>query len=190
MKLLNNIEFANIAVLQLKEDLEINPYAGLIDFKINTDSLSEQFNEIVFKNIICTELNCILEIIEYDKGFYHITGELNSKTTSKKNINGPYIIDEVTSNLYIDSHNKFDDYIIKGLKRKGFVFYHLAELEQFAKKRIRVEDNTIDKERIFYVDDMPFFLHKYETQMMDIDTIVDINGNISISANLGSFSFL
>ena len=103
-------------------------------------------------------------------------------------LNNPFTINEVANRLSFDVHHKLDDLIIEGLKRKGFAFGSNIQLETFVKHRCRCMDHATNKERTFYVDDVPFFLHKYELSM-DFKPVYD-GGNVSISADLGYYAFL
>ena len=76
MKKLNNIQFANVIVNETKMDFKKNPSQNKFEFKINTEILSEQFNERVFENIFCTEVKCSIEIIKIHQEVYRIKGSL------------------------------------------------------------------------------------------------------------------
>ena len=80
MRRLNNIEFANIFVSKLKKDLEKTPKATKFAVEITTEQLQEQFDERVFENIVCTEIKCKIQIIEFGKEVYRVLGELNNIT--------------------------------------------------------------------------------------------------------------
>lgn len=84
--------------------------------------------------------------------------------------------------------NQLDNACIEGLKRKGFEFEHPYELEMFVKERCRCEDNIHSKEKVYFVDETPFLLHKYNVEF-NLDTITE-NGVTSISASLGEFCYL
>ena len=93
----------------------------------------------------------------------------------------------VTSRLISGLYKKLEDYVIEGLKRKGFEFENKSELEDFFRKRVTRTDNTEFKEHIYYVDSTPFFLHKYE---MIYEPITEDNNGIKMSANYGSYAYL
>lgn len=95
---------------------------------------------------------------------------------------------EAMNSLYNDLNNQLETAIIEGLKRKGFEFDDKLELELFIKNRCRCEDNIDLKERVYYIDDIPFFLHKYEIKM-DLNPITEDRKTI-ISANYGTFAYL
>lgn len=96
-------------------------------------------------------------------------------------------ITDITNRIVNDLNNQLDNQIIEGLARKGFKIDSRAELYQFAKNHCRCEDNINLKERIYYVNDTPFFLHNYNCEMGQIMTD---NGEIKINATYGSFAFL
>lgn len=97
------------------------------------------------------------------------------------------IKENITSNLVNDLSNKFDSLLIEGLKRKGFIFSSKEDILSFVKENCRCEDFKEREERVYYVNDNPFLLHNYK---IDIPVIEQINDNITIRANYGSYSFL
>lgn len=96
--------------------------------------------------------------------------------------------DSITKELIKGISNKMDDYFIEGLRRKGFEFENKAEIYSFIKERCRCEDSLHLEERVYFVDNTPFFLHKYETEI-DIKTITE-DRKITMSANNGYFACL
>lgn len=90
----------------------------------------------------------------------------------------------LTDNL----NEKLEDLVIEGLKRKGFEFKHKIELEAFIKERCRCEDNIYLKEKVYYVDNKPFFLHNYKIEPLQIPSITD--EGCRITANLGAYTYL
>jgi hypothetical protein len=98
------------------------------------------------------------------------------------------IIHDVIGRLSNDLNKQLEDYVIEGLKRKGFEFKHKIELEAFIKERCRCEDNIDLKERVYYVDNIPFFLHNYESEPLQMPSITD--REYKITANLGTYAFL
>ena len=99
----------------------------------------------------------------------------------------PLLIAEVIGRLFSQLNKQLEDYMIEGLKRKGFDFENRIELENFIKSNCRCEDNIDFKERIYYVNDIPFFLHKYEVIQ---EPITEYNNGVRISANYGSYAYL
>lgn len=97
--------------------------------------------------------------------------------------------------LYQDATNylvqglikKTEDLFVEGLKLKGFEFENRFELETFIKEHCRCEDNMDLKQRIYFVNDIPFFLHCYE---VIYEPITEINNGMRMSANYGYYSFL
>jgi hypothetical protein len=94
------------------------------------------------------------------------------------------LINDICNNL----NNQLQDYIVVGLKRKGFEFKNKLELEQFVKDRCRCEDSIDLKERVYFVDDIPFFLHNYKIKI-DLNPITE-NRCTKMSANYGCFAYL
>jgi len=72
------------------------------------------------------------------------------------------IVRNVADRIFNDLNNKLDNVIIEALRHKGFEFEHRIKLEYFIKERCRCEDNIDLKERVYYVDNVPFFLHNYK----------------------------
>lgn len=98
------------------------------------------------------------------------------------------IIKNVTDKLHNNLNKQLEDAVIEGLKRKGFEFKHPLELEAFIKERCRCEDNIDLKERVYFVDNKPFFLHKYKYEII---TDPSITGNSNtIVGELGAFTYL
>lgn len=98
------------------------------------------------------------------------------------------MINNVIGEISNDLNNKLENSIIEGLKRKGFEFKHKFELEKFIKEHCRCEDNVELKERIYFVHNIPFFLHNYESEInLNLLTKDDCK---TISAIYGSFTYL
>jgi len=97
------------------------------------------------------------------------------------------LLSSVTSRLFSELQTKLEDYIIEGLKRKGFEFENRTDLEEFIITRCECKDNIHFKERIYYADNIPFFLHKYE---IIYKQITQDNNGIKMSANYGSYAYL
>lgn len=120
--------------------------------------------------------------IDYNSELYNLPEENIIKKSFTR-----LIEEEATKRLYSNLHSKFDELFIEGLKRKGFEFDNLIETEEFVKHRCICEDNTLKSERIFYVDEVPFFLHRYKTEV-EIPALDE--NRIYISATIGTYSFL
>lgn len=93
----------------------------------------------------------------------------------------------VTSRLVSDLQKKLEDFIIEGLKRKGFEFDNKSDLENFIMSRCRAEDNIQEKQKTYFVDDIPFFLHNYEIQMSNV---IEQDRDYVLRANYGSYAYL
>ena len=99
-------------------------------------------------------------------------------------------IEENMTSLIIDRlKTEIENLFIEGLKRKGFEFENRIELENFIKSNCRCEDITDIKQRTYFVNNIPFFLHCYEINMNLTPTFND-KGEIKLSYNYGSYSFL
>lgn len=85
-------------------------------------------------------------------------------------------------------NKQMDDIIIEGLKRKGFEFKNKYDLAEFIKSNCRCVENIQLKEKIYYVNDIPFFMHRYKLNI-DIKTVVE-NGVTNFISTLGEFSYL
>jgi len=94
---------------------------------------------------------------------------------------------KVTQDVICELQTQLEYYIIEGLKIKGFEFENKIQLEYFIKERCRRTDNIEFKEHIYYVDDIPFFLHKYE---VIYEPIIEYNNRVKMYANYGSYSYL
>jgi len=89
-------------------------------------------------------------------------------------------INDVISKQIDNLNNEMDKITIDGLKRKGFEFKNMFEMAEFIKSRCKVEDYTNKQERIYFVDNKPFLLHKYKSE-------IDFENN---SATYGSYAYL
>ena len=98
------------------------------------------------------------------------------------------LIHGVISSLSDDLNSKIETFVIEGLKRKGFKFNHYFEFFNFLKQRCRCEDNVKLKQKTYFVDDKPFFLHDYNIEM-DLTQIID-GENTTIKASYGNFAYL
>jgi hypothetical protein len=98
-----------------------------------------------------------------------------------------FLQNDVISRLSNGLVNQLEDLLIQGLKNKGFEFNNKIELENFIKTRCRKEDYIEKKEHIYYVDNIPFFLHNYE---IIYEPITEDNNGIKMTANYGKYAFL
>jgi hypothetical protein len=103
--------------------------------------------------------------------------------------NPPLFTENVVNRLSFELNKRFEDYIIEGLKRKGFEIENKIELENLINSNCRCEDRTGSKQRIYFVNDIPFFLHHYEFKM-DLNPFVNDMGDVKILASYGSFAYL
>ena len=98
------------------------------------------------------------------------------------------IINDVIGSFSNHLTSKMDNLIIEGLKIKGFEFNNKIELESFIKERCRCEDNIASKERIYYVDDIPFFLHNYKSEIITTSEIT--SPTYKLTGDLGYYAYL
>ena len=114
----------------------------------------------------------------------------SNESNDKKHTDLPNydIIHDDIGRISNDLNKKLEDYVIEGLKRKGFEFKHKIELEAFVKDRCRCEDNIDLNEKVYYVDDIPFFLHNYKSEII---TDPKITGDLyRVVGELGTFAYL
>lgn len=102
--------------------------------------------------------------------------------------NQPTILEIITENMYADITKQMDNVCIEGLKRKGFEFKNIIELKSFMKSNCKYEDRVHVKQRIYFVNDIPFLIHYYEfVQKVDFSTT---KRSVSLSTNCGSYAYL
>jgi hypothetical protein len=100
----------------------------------------------------------------------------------------PLLIESVICRLSSQLNKQLEDYMIEGLRRKGFEFENRIELENFIKSNCRCEDRTDIKQRTYFVNDIPFFLHCYE---IDIAlNPIQTDREFKMSANYGRYAYL
>ncbi len=108
---------------------------------------------------------------------------------NKSDINREAVQSFLIGRLSSEHNQTLKDYIIEGLKRKGFEFKNRFELEEFIKLNCRCEDRKKFKQRIFFVNDIPFLLHCYEMKL-DLNTITNDKFEVEMLVNYGSFAYL
>jgi hypothetical protein len=94
-----------------------------------------------------------------------------------------YMVARISSEL----NKNLEDLVIEGLKRKGFEFEDKIELEEFLKLHCKCEDTMDLKQRIYFVNGNPFFVHFYETEMLNP---IPSNLRYEIPVNYGSYAFI
>ena len=112
-----------------------------------------------------------------------------NKSAINEDLNPACFIGDVIGRLSSELNHRLENYIIEGLKRKGFEFENRFELENFIKSNCRREDRTDLKQRTYFVNNIPFFLHCYEIKM-DLNPITNDKGEVKMLANYGSFAYL
>ena len=95
---------------------------------------------------------------------------------------------DIIGKLSNDLNTELEYYVVEGLKRKGFEFKHPVELAAFVKERCRCEDNIDLKEKIYYVDNTPFFFHNYKSEPLQMPSITD--KEYKLTASLGYYAYL
>ena len=85
--------------------------------------------------------------------------------------------------------DKIDAVCIEGLKRKGFEFKKKSDLENFLQTNCRCEYNKSTEEKVYFVNDIPFLLHKLENKI-DFTTDALYEKSIKLVATCGSYSYL
>ena len=100
----------------------------------------------------------------------------------------PLLMADVIGRIYSQLNKQLEDYMIEGLKRKGFEFENRMELENFIKSHCRCEDRTDIKQRTYFANDIPFFLHCYEIET-DL-TPIQTDREIKLSANYGRYAYI
>lgn len=97
-------------------------------------------------------------------------------------------IHNAMSRLVDNINDQIDNYIIEGLKRKGYEFENKYELGQFIINHCKCEDSVIEKTRIYFVNNEPFFSHYYGTNVEIMP--VTKNRVTKLTASYGSFSYI
>ena len=114
--------------------------------------------------------------------------EIMSTEKSSNEGKGNGVLADVIGRLSSQLNKQLEDYMIDGLKRKGFEFKNRFELENFIKSNCRCEDRTDIKQRTYFANDIPFFLHCYEIEM-DLNPI-QTDREFKMSANYGRYAYL
>jgi len=105
-------------------------------------------------------------------------------------INGNDNVDTFLRKEFIKKTIKsFDNLIIEGLKRKGYEFKNHLELTKFIKERCKCTDNILTNEKVYYVDDTPFFLHKYKNDF-EINNPIENDNSVTMSIDFGEYAFI
>jgi len=99
-----------------------------------------------------------------------------------------FTVSDIAVDFYSELNKKLENFMIEALKRKGFEFTDRFVLEDFIKSNCRCEDNVVLKERVYFANNIPFFLHKYKIEM-DLNPKIEDN-TIKMSANLGYYAYL
>lgn len=98
------------------------------------------------------------------------------------------IQEEITNRFIRDLHRKFDEIVKEGLRLKGHEFKHEGELIYFISNNCIAEDYTDQGIKIYYVNEVPFLEHHYQSNFNGVNKLE--NGSVSMSADLGSYRYL
>ena len=93
---------------------------------------------------------------------------------------------QLVSNAIKSLENKIEELYVEGLRLKGYEFFDRYELETFIKTYCRCEDYQDRKEKIYFVKDIPFLLHKYEIDVV----LVNVHQSNSVTVNYGKYTYL
>lgn len=91
------------------------------------------------------------------------------------------------SEAIVNSMNiKLEEHIIEGLRRKGFVFEDRKTLIEFISKRCSSKQTICVNETIYLVDEIPFFVHSYKTEV----DFTKSTEKIGVLVSYGSFNYI
>jgi hypothetical protein len=97
------------------------------------------------------------------------------------------ILEYSLNNMRMELSKMLDNVFVEGLKLKGFEFEKKSELESFIKSNCKYEHHVDVKQKIYYVNNIPFLLHNYEPEYdFDINKI----DKKRLTANCGYYCFL
>lgn len=99
------------------------------------------------------------------------------------------IQNEIVSKLISKLHKQFENTFKEGLRLKGFEFEFESqiEFEKFVSENCKCEDYASEKRRVYFVKEIPFFIHYYEQVF---EPIQQQNNSIYLSANNGTYQFI
>lgn len=107
--------------------------------------------------------------------------ELNHKI----NTGVQYGLNKVTKAL----NKQLEDAFIEGLRRKGFEFKNRIDLVDFIRNRCRYETDIHQMNRLYFVDDIPFFQFFRSNSVLPKFKDSETN-NYEFTASLGTFKYL
>lgn len=85
-------------------------------------------------------------------------------------------------------NKQLEDAFIEGLKRKGFEFQNREDLGDFIKKRCRCETDVHQNNRLYFVDDIPFFQYFRNNTVLPKNKDLETN-NYEFTASLGTYKY-
>lgn len=97
------------------------------------------------------------------------------------------IQEEITKQLVSKLHQEFENTFKEGLKLKGFEFDSKIDFENFISKNCRCEDYQAEKRRVYFVNEIPFFVHYYEPVF---EPFQFENNSVTLKANQGTYKFV
>ena len=80
--------------------------------------------------------------------------------------------------------------IEEALKRKGYKFKDRYELKTFVERHCRGEHNPHVREKVFFVNNEPFLLHKYNDFPTAVINTEIIEGEFRVAIDAGEFYYL
>jgi hypothetical protein len=98
--------------------------------------------------------------------------ELNKKITFE---NKGIIESDIINKIVYKLNNKLENYFIEGIRLKWFEFKNKSELENFIKLCCRCEDIPHLKQKTYFLNNIPFFVHYYEIENHILNDAVTIN---------------
>jgi ribosomal protein L1 len=97
------------------------------------------------------------------------------------------IMEKAVQKISLDLERKLEELVFAALEAKGFKFDNTVDLITFLGERCKIIDHVQAKEKVYYVDQIPFFLHRYEV-MPELSNLE--GGSVKMIANFGSYTNL
>lgn len=133
---------------------------------------------------------CIIQNTNMNEHCIYSISQINSAIETARDLIQDNEVDvslqEIIGVVAEGINDELESILTEGLRLKGFEFEDRSCLESFLRERCRCEDNSYLKEKVYFVDDIPFFLHNYSEEFR---INKDDDSGIFI-ANYGSFKYL
>lgn len=100
----------------------------------------------------------------------------------------PTFITHWTKQLVVNANDGIDKLITEGLIRKGYHFENRLDLLDFIRISCRCEDNKGENEKIFFVNNVPFLLYRYNNSP-NMETVQTASG-WKVTIDMGEYCFL